>query len=94
MSSEEYITVTVEFVGIIAQSLILKFIVLGWVLKYQNWAITLCEDWRNNLWLHQWSFPPPGLNLCVIVAKYYIYTASRRGEEYIWEASFKKKKKK
>ena len=26
-----------------------------------------------------------GLNLCVIVAKYYIYTASRR-EEYIWEA--------
>ena len=27
-----------------------------------------------------------GLNLCVIVAKYYIYTASRREEEYIWEA--------
>jgi len=26
-----------------------------------------------------------GLNLCVILAKYYIYTASRR-EEYIWQA--------
>ena len=26
-----------------------------------------------------------GLNLCVILAKYYIYTASRR-KEYIWQA--------
>ena len=28
------------------------------------------------------------LNLCVIVAKYYIYTASRREEECIWETFF------
>ena len=27
-----------------------------------------------------------GLNLCLIIAKYNIYTASRREEEYIWEA--------
>ena len=29
-----------------------------------------------------------GLHLCVIVAKHYIYTTSRREEEYIWEAFF------
>ena len=29
-----------------------------------------------------------GLNLCVIVAKHYVYTTSRREEEYIWEAFF------
>ena len=29
-----------------------------------------------------------GLNLCIILAKYYIYNASRREEEYIWEAFF------
>ena len=29
-----------------------------------------------------------GLNLCIILAKYYIYNASRREEEYIWEACF------
>ena len=29
-----------------------------------------------------------GLNLCLIIAKYYIYTASRREEDYIWEAFF------
>ena len=27
-----------------------------------------------------------GLNLCLIIAQYYIYTVSRREEEYIWEA--------
>ena len=27
-----------------------------------------------------------GLNLCLIIDNYYIYTASRREEEYIWEA--------
>ena len=27
-----------------------------------------------------------GLNLCLLIAKYYIYTASQREEEYIWEA--------
>ena len=27
-----------------------------------------------------------GLNLCIILAKYYIYTASKRDEEYIWQA--------
>lgn len=29
-----------------------------------------------------------GLNLCVILAKYYIYTAFRREEEYIWQAFY------
>jgi len=27
-----------------------------------------------------------GLNLCLIIAKHYIYTASRKEEEYYWEA--------
>ena len=27
-----------------------------------------------------------GLNLCLIIAKYYIYTVSQREEEYIWKA--------
>ena len=60
--------------------------VLWWNEKKQN-SITLSEqeiiygftkDLSRRL----------GLNLCLIIAKYYIYTASRREEEYIWEAYF------
>ena len=33
------------------------------------------------------AFPQKlGLNLCLIIAKYYIYNASRNEEDYFWEA--------
>ena len=59
---------------------------LWWNGKIQH-SITLSEqeiiygftkDLSRRLWL----------NLCLIIAKHYIYTASRREEEYIWEAYF------
>ena len=52
--------------------------VLWWNEKKQN-SITLSEQEII------YGFTK---DLCLIIAKYYIYTASRREEEYIWEAYF------
>ena len=41
-----------------------------------------------NLWIHSRSSSSPWFEPLLIIAKYYIYTASRREEDYIWEAFF------
>ena len=60
--------------------------VLWWNEKKQN-SITLSEQEIIYGFTKDLSCRL-GLNLCLIIAKYYIYTASRREEEYIWEAYF------
>jgi len=59
---------------------------LWWNRKHSD-SITLSE--QNIIYGFTQDLPRRlGLNLCLIIAKYYIYTASRREEDYIWEAFF------
>ena len=59
---------------------------LWWNRKHLD-SITLSE--QNIIYGFTQDLPRRlGLNLCLIIAKYYIYTASRREEDYIWEAFF------
>ena len=49
--------ITIEFVGFILQSLVLRSIVLVWILKYQNWSILLAFEAKClvHLLIHRWN---------------------------------------
>jgi len=46
--------ITTEFLGFIPKSLVLKFIVLGWILIYRNWPIKHALKLRDVTMIYKW----------------------------------------